>query len=188
MGIKCLHLPPTPSHPLEILISSVCCQITQTEIMRILFQNWWGQMDHEQERLSAVVSNTKVSVAWNTAAVFFLPITPRGTWQVSFHTATWEPRLPPFQGHRVLAWSPTANWQLGKESKRAWKFMRDGSAHHSVHLAWAQVHHMVTPNCKRVWDKWSSCTPRDKIRWDRWTSASYQGHPSYHVERSLLDN
>ena len=58
-GIKCLHLPPTPCHSLEILISPVCCQIAQTEIMRILFANWWGQMDHEQERRSAVVSNTK---------------------------------------------------------------------------------------------------------------------------------
>ena len=62
-GIRCLHLPPTPCHSLEILISPVCCQIAQTEIMRILFANWWGQMDHKQGRRSAVVSNTKVSVA-----------------------------------------------------------------------------------------------------------------------------
>ena len=120
--------------------------------------------------------------------VFLTHHSNMGTLQVTFHTVTWEPRLPPSQGHRVLAGPPSAHWQLGKKSKRAWKFMRDSSVHHCMHLAWAWVHHMVTPNCKRVWDKWSSCIPRNKIRWDRWTSASYQGHPPYHVERSLLEN
>ena len=75
------------------------------------------------------------------SCVFLTHHSNRGTWQVAFHTGTWEPRLPPFQDYRVLAGSPTAHWQLGKESKRAWKFMRDGNAHHSAHLAWAQVHH-----------------------------------------------